>query len=93
MRAFLAAILALFLVFVLGQIWIFYGKDREAEASLAETAAKLRKAEEDSRDIRADYEYFLNPANMEKELRARFNFINPGEKTIILVPGAATTTN
>ncbi len=93
MRIFLAVILGLFLLFVLGQIWTFSAKNREVQAQLSEMGAQLEKAKTDQRSIQGDFEYYSNPANMEKELRARFNFTLPGEKTIILVPGAATTTD
>ncbi len=93
MRIFLAVILGLFLLFILGQIWTFSVKNREVQAQLSEMGGQLEKAKADQRSIREDFKYYSNPVNMEKELRARFNFTLPGEKTIILVPKAATNTN
>jgi len=33
-----------------------------------------------------DIEYFSNPKNLAKELKSKFNYKNPGEKLIIVVP-------
>lgn len=51
----------------------------------------LLKAQADNRAIQSDYQFYLNPVNLEKELRARFNYSLPGEKTIIIVPQASST--
>lgn len=48
--------------------------------------SKLSALEIDSRNLKADLEYLADPANLEKELRSRFNYKNPGEKLIIIVP-------
>ncbi len=93
MRIFLAVILGLFLLFVLVQIWTFSVKNGQVQGQLSDMSQQLNKAKADQRSIQNDYDYYSNPVNMEKELRARFNFTQPGEKTIILVPKTATTTD
>lgn len=50
------------------------------------SGSKLSALEIDSRNLKADLEYLADPANLEKELRGRFNYKNPGEKLIIIVP-------
>jgi len=40
----------------------------------------------DSDKLNDEIEYFKDPRNLEKELRARFNVRLPGEKLIIIVP-------
>ena len=89
MRITLALVILLFSLFVLGQIWIFSGKNREVAAEAEELRQSLVQAQNDHRGLQSDYEFYLSPVNLEKELRARFNFRAPGEKTIILVPQAA----
>ena len=39
--------------------------------------------------LNSDIQYFLNPTNLEKELKSRTNYKDPGEKMIIVV---STTT-
>ncbi len=36
--------------------------------------------------IKSEIEYFSRPENLEKELRAKFNYKKPEEKMIIVVP-------
>ncbi|MDO8516200.1 MAG: hypothetical protein Q7S28_03050 [bacterium] len=79
-------------------------KDRaSATASMKAATEKLDKAKIDNESLGNDYQYYSNPINLEKELRARFNYRSPGEKMIIVVPatpgergepsqGATTTT-
>jgi len=40
----------------------------------------------DSDRLKGDIEYLSDPHNLEKELRARFNYRSPNEKLIIVVP-------
>ena len=53
----------------------------------------LAKARADAESLTADYNFYLNPANLEKELRARFNYRLPGEKLIIIVPPRTSSTS
>ena len=53
--------------------------------------AQLVKTERDKLDLQADLEYYTNPANIEKELRARFNYRARDEKLIIIVPQPSQT--
>jgi len=47
------------------------------------TAEELRA---DNTRLQGDVEYLSDPHNLEKELRARFNYRSPNEKLIIVVP-------
>ena len=91
MRIALAVIISVFILFILRQVWTFSAKNREIGSQVKQVAQELQKTKDDSHRLRADYEFYLNPVNLEKELRARFNFSLPGEKTIILVPKSTTT--
>ncbi len=46
---------------------------------------------EDSERLKEEIEYFKEPRNLEKELRARFNVRLPYEKLIIIVPESQET--
>jgi hypothetical protein len=80
-------IFLLVLVVVLGtQINSFLGKNRAAQASLMEAKTDLVRVKSEFERLKTDLDFFLQPANMEKELRARFNFKLPEEKLMIIVP-------
>ena len=87
----MTAILSVFLIFLFGQIWSFSGKAREAEGRYAGLREELDRAREDKEALERDFEFYLNPANLEKELRARFNYRLPGEKLIIIVPAPSAS--
>ena len=93
MKLTLAAILTLFLAFLLHQAWIFSGRERDAVKEAVAVQSELRKVQADMSVLQSDYEFLQNPANLEKELRARFNYKLPGEKLIIIVPSASSSTS
>ncbi len=82
-----AAIILLAILFLLGtQIYKFWDKDAELQKEFSDFKTKLDRAKLDQSQFRADLDYYLNPANLEKELRARFNYRAPDEKLLIIVP-------
>lgn len=83
-------ILLALLVFLAFQIYIFIGKEREAGQAAADFKKKLDAAKLDADRSRAEVDYYSNPANLEKELRARYNYRASDEKMMILVPRAST---
>jgi hypothetical protein len=89
MKGVIIIILVVFLVFLASQIWYFYGETGAAERELDELKAGLDEARSDYEALKADYEFYLTPDNLEKELRARFNYRSPDEKLIIIVPPQA----
>ncbi|MEK9179961.1 MAG: septum formation initiator family protein [Patescibacteria group bacterium] len=74
------------------QIYSFWGRRSELKAEFGELQAKLDRSQADNAKFQAELDYYLNPANLEKELRARFNYKRPGEKLLIIVPRSETTT-
>jgi hypothetical protein len=91
MKGVIIVILIFFLVFLVSQLWYFYGESGAAEVELNKLKAELDQARRDREALTADYEFYLNPKNLEKELRARFNYRLPGEKLIIIVPPQASS--
>jgi hypothetical protein len=89
MRVIIAVIAAVFIVFLSLQIYSFKKRGEGAEKQYQDILVKVEKARQDYRDIEAELEYYLKPANLEKELRARFNYRGPEEKLIIIVPPTA----
>ncbi|MDO8537120.1 MAG: hypothetical protein Q7R94_02650 [bacterium] len=75
------------LLLVLGtQIYVFLGKDGKVLQDFLDFKTKLETAKVDQVKLQAELDYYLNPTNLEKELRARFNYRAPDEKLLILVP-------
>lgn len=71
------------LIYQFYQLYSYHGELREVFSGLSGKLAALRK---ESFNLQADLNYFLEPENLEKELRAKFNYKKPGEKLIIVVP-------
>lgn len=84
----IAAIVGLSLVvIVLGiQIVSFVHQTQQLDAAYATAKAALAKAQSDEATLKEEQQYLANPLNLEKEIRARFNYVNPGEKMIIITP-------
>lgn len=53
---------------------------------------ELTLVKDDNDDLREKISYYSNPRNLEKELRARFNYRFPNEKLIIVVPKKESST-
>ena len=87
-----AIFLSALLVIVGVQIYSFIGKDNQAKQDLLDFQAKLNKAKADQSKSQEEMDYYSNPNNLEKELRARFNYRSSDEKLMILVPKTATST-
>jgi hypothetical protein len=80
--------LSILLVVVGVQIYTFIKEGGQANQSFLELQGKLNQAKADQAKSQEELNYYSNPNNLEKELRARFNYKSPDEKVIILVPGA-----
>lgn len=93
MKIGIAVILFAVLALIGAQVWSFYGRERALARQLSDLRTRYESAEKDYHSLEADYEYYKNPANLEKELRARFNYRSPDEKTIIIVPSSPATSS
>jgi cell division protein FtsL len=92
-----AAITLSLLILIVGfQVISFARSIYKSQANLSLLEEKLKKTEIDTEALRAELRYLANPSNLEKELRSRFNYRNPEEKMIVIVPrgssGATTST-
>jgi len=84
--------LSLVLVFLGVNVYSFVKQENSLGTSLADVQARLTKAQADETSLQAEKQYLANPVNLEKELRARFNYKLPGEKMVIIVPTGVTST-
>lgn len=86
MKRVIAIILIVVAVALFWQLFRLILNYRELSGLSESLSLKLSALKIDSNNLKADLEYFSDPANLEKELRSRFNYKNPGEKLIIIVP-------
>lgn len=86
------AILSIIFILVAGRVYAFFVQERQLSADLADIQTRLTKAKSDEANLQAEVQYLANPLNLEKELRARFNYKKPGETMIVIVPDAQTST-
>ena len=77
--------LAFFILFGY-QIYKISLEAADANSKLSELKSEKDAVELDNNNLKSRIEYFADPRNLEKELRARFNVRLPGEKLIIVVP-------
>ncbi|MEK7195279.1 MAG: hypothetical protein AAB655_01135 [Patescibacteria group bacterium] len=92
MRLIVAAVFLVVLILLGAKIYSFLGEKTEAERAFNDIKSSLDKAQGDSDKFQAELDYYLNPANLEKELRARFNYRRPDEKMLIIVPRETSST-
>ncbi|MDP3947809.1 MAG: septum formation initiator family protein [bacterium] len=86
MRKVVLILILVLLVAIGTQLFGFHKQRKETAAKLSTIEGELRAMEEENRKLQADISYYANPDNLEKELRARFNYKSPGEELIIVVP-------
>jgi len=92
MRIAAIVILVIVLVLVGGRVWAFFVQEQQLSSNVADVEARLTKAKSDETDLQAEVQYLANPLNLEKELRARFNYKKPGETMVVIVPAETSTT-
>ena len=93
MKIALAVILFIVLVFIGVQVYFLFAQERGLSHDLADIQTQLTKSQADETDLQSEVQYLANPLNLEKELRARFNYKKPGETMIVIVPGSSTSTS
>jgi cell division protein FtsB len=84
-------ILSIILIFLGVKAYSFVSQERQLSSDLANVEANLTKAQTQEADLQQEKEYLANPINLEKEMRARYNYKKPGETMVIIVPGASST--
>ncbi|HUC02069.1 MAG TPA: septum formation initiator family protein [Candidatus Paceibacterota bacterium] len=84
-------VLSLFLVVIGVRVFSFVRQEWSLGSELADVQQNLTKAQTQETALQEENQYLSNPVNLEKELRARFNYKKPGETMVIIVPGATST--
>ena len=91
MRILITVLLVSFLTFLTYEIVSFTRRAHEAVVAQQNLETQLQQARTDRSELEREYDYAKRPDNMEKELRARFNYRAAGEKMIIIVPSQASS--
>jgi cell division protein FtsB len=84
-------VLSLLLIFLGVQIYSFVKQEHELGNDLSDLQTRLTTAQTNETNLQEQNDYLANPANLEKELRGRFNYKNPGETMVIIVPSQSST--
>ncbi|MDE2019439.1 MAG: septum formation initiator family protein [Patescibacteria group bacterium] len=91
MKILLAVILAVVFILLGTRVVSLYFQERQLNQTLSDAEAKLQKAQADEANLSAELQYLQNPSNLEKELRAQFNYKKPGETMVVIVPQRTST--
>lgn len=86
MKQVIYAVFAVLFGAVVFQIYNLDFERRDLKREMATVVDELDLVEADNSNLLSQIEYFSNPRNLEKELRARFNYRLPFEKLIIVIP-------
>lgn len=83
-------IVIIFLIIIITILALQVFKIRDERLSVEKQLKNIQTQKEDlkseNQKLKADISYFSFLENLEKEAKAQFNFIQPGEKLIIVVP-------
>jgi cell division protein FtsB len=85
-------VLGLILIFLGIRIYSFWVQEHQLDAQLSDVQSRLQKEQASAAEMQSDAQYLANPANLEKELKARFNYKKPGETMMIIVGTSTTST-
>ncbi len=64
------------------QLFNFYQSNSELSSKLKTASAEAVTLQSDNAKLKADLQYFAEPENLAKELKAKFDYKKPGEKLI-----------
>lgn len=92
MKNIINILLTLVIAFLGWQFLNLYIKNISLERSSNELTALTASIKAENGNLASDINYFSNPENQEKELKSKTNYKKPGEKMIIIIPPAASTT-
>ncbi|MBI5079111.1 hypothetical protein HZB06_00320 [Candidatus Wolfebacteria bacterium] len=86
MKMALAIILIMVLAGLLAQVYFIFKEKSQLQAKILDLGKRFDFLKEENEAVKSEIEYFSHPANLEKELREKFNYRKPDEKMIIVVP-------
>jgi len=78
--------LLIILVVVAFEVWQDWSRYRTLKNGLNGLEEQLEELSSSTDALAEDIDYYSDPYNLEKELRSRFNYKEPGEELMIIVP-------
>lgn len=79
-------ILAIIIVAASVQALKLFGKERDMSKQLQTSKEKMEMLSRENEELQAQIDYVSHKENLEKELRAKFNYKKPDEKVMIITP-------
>jgi cell division protein FtsB len=86
-----AVILSIALIFVVAQMVSAIKEEHSLAATFSDVENRLQQTKTEEQSLSAEMDYLTNPVNLEKELRARFNYAKPGETMVVIVPSSTAS--
>lgn len=86
MKPWIIVILLIVLIGVSAQIYLFLKEKNQLSGNLEELNSRLQTLSKENADVKSEIQYLSDPENLGKFLKSRFNYKNPGEKMMIVVP-------
>lgn len=68
------------------QLYRLYQQENQLSGDLEKTQKQLGSLEEENKKLQADINYFMDPENLAKELKSKFDYKRPGEQMMIIIP-------
>lgn len=91
-KVFFIFLIAVFLTLAIGifqKIYYYYAVQKE----LNKLSAELANLNNEEKGLNKLIDYYNNESNIEKEARVRLNLKKEGEKVVIILPSATSTSN
>lgn len=82
----LTLILLAAILVMAGWLYQIYQQKSDLAKQLEAVSRQLTPLAKENKKLIEEINYLKNEDNLEKELRARFNYVQSGEKLIIIVP-------
>jgi len=79
-------ILVIVLIGISTQIYFILKERNQLKTELDGLNSRIGALAKENADLNSDIEYFSYPENLEKELKTKFNYKEPGEKMMIIIP-------
>lgn len=79
-------ILSIILLAVAVQVYLIVKERGQLKKELENSNSRFNVLARENTELNSEIEYFSRPENLEKELRAKFNYKKPEEKMMIITP-------
>ncbi len=92
MRAWRPILFVIVVLLLVGGLVGLENSKRGLEAHTGTMEQQLKELEDQNHELQNKIEYYQNPQNLVNELKSQTNYVAPGEKLIIVVPGLSSST-